>query len=180
MQTDGKVLFTPRLILRPFEEKDVDSYYAIMSDDDTTKYLRTNPYESAEQAQAWIARCREEGDGLRFCRAIELKETGEFIGDVRVKINQKDNSGEIGFTVCKEYWGKGIASEAVREVITFLMEECGINRIAAAHAVKNPASGGVLRKAGMQYEGMARELYRNRIGYHDCHRYAILKSDISR
>ena len=61
-----------------------------------------------------------------------------------------------------------------------VLEECGINRIAAAHAVKNPASGGVLRKAGMQYEGMARELYRNRIGYHDCHRYAILKSDISR
>ena len=71
-----------------------------------------------------------------------------------------------------------MASEAVREVIAYLMGECGINRIAAAHSVKNPASGGVLRKVGMQYEGMARELYRNRIGYHDCHRYAILKSDI--
>ena len=178
MQTNGKVLLTPRLILRPFEDRDAQAMFAIMSDDETTKYLRVNPYESPEQAQQWIERCTREGDGEHFRRAVELKETGEYIGDVRVKINQKDNSGEIGFTVSREYWGKGVASEAVREVIAYLMGECGINRIAAAHSVKNHASGGVLRKVGMQYEGMARELYRNRMGYHDCHRYAILKSDI--
>ena len=178
MQTNGKVLLTPRLILRPFEDRDATAMFAIMSDDETTKYLRVNPYETLSQAQAWIDRCISEGDGEHFRRAVELKETGEYIGDVRVKINQKDNSGEIGFTVSREYWGKGVASEAVREVIAYLMGECGINRIAAAHSVKNHASGGVLRKVGMQYEGMARELYRNRMGYHDCHRYAILKSDI--
>ena len=180
MQTPAKVLITPRLILRPFEDRDAERMFAIMSDDETTRFLHVNPYESPEQARAWIERCLSEGDGEYFRRAIELKETGEYIGDVRVKLNHKDNSGEIGFTVSREYWGKGLASEAAGEVITYLMEQRGINRIAAAHSVKNPASGGVLRKIGMQYEGMARELYRNRMGYHDCHRYAILKSDISR
>ena len=180
MQTDGKVLLTPRLILRPFEDKDAYAMFAIMSDDETTKYLRVTPYETVEQAQAWIERCRAEGDGVHFRRAVELKETGEYIGDIRVKITQKDNCGELGFTVSRDHWKKGIAAEAAREVILYLMGECGINRISAAHAVKNPASGGVLRKIGMSYEGMARELYRNRLGYHDCHRYAILKSDIAR
>jgi len=178
MQTNGKVLLTPRLILRPFEDRDAERMFAIMSDDETTKFLRVNPYDSIDDARAWIDRCRREGDGVHFRRAVELKETGEYIGDVRVKINGKDNSGEIGFTVSRENWGRGLASEAAGEVIAYLMGECGINRIAAAHSVKNPASGGVLRKIGMQYEGMARELYRNRMGYHDCHRYAILKSDI--
>ena len=44
MQTNGKVLLTPRLILRPFEDRDATAMFAIMSDDETTKYLRVNPY----------------------------------------------------------------------------------------------------------------------------------------
>lgn len=177
----GKVLVTPRLILRPIEEKDAQELYNILSDEETTRFLTLPIYESIENANAWIAKCVEtEGEGTHFYRAIELKETGALIGGIGVELDADNNSGELGFYLNRDFWRQGFMSEAVEEMIRFLLLEEGINRISACHSVRNPASGGVMRKAGMSYEGMARELRRNRLGYQDCHRYAILKSDLAR
>jgi len=174
----GKVLVTPRLILRPIEEKDAQALYNILSDEETTRFL-TICYDSIDDANAWIAQCKND-EGKWFYRAIELKETGEFIGGIGVEINERDNSAELGYYINRNFWRQGLMSEAAEEMVRFLLSEEGLNRISAAHCVRNPASGGVMRKAGMSYEGMARELRRNRLGYHDCHRYAILKSDLKK
>ena len=174
----GKVLVTPRLVLRPVEEKDKDSLFKILSDEETTKFLSVY-YESEEDAQRWIDKCKDD-EGFHFYRALELKETGEFIGGIGALINTFDNSAELWFYLKRDFWRQGLMGEAAEEMVRFLLLEEGFNRISASHCVRNPASGGVLRKAGMSYEGMSRQLRHNRAGYHDCHRYAILKSDLAR
>ena len=178
MAENGNVLVTPRLVLRPFEEKDAEALLEIYSDGEVTKYLRREPYDTLTDAETFIRGILAAENPQLFCRAIELQETGKVVGSVRTAVDQNDNCGELTFAVSREFWGKGIASEAVREAVVYLMTECGINRISGVHAVTNPAAGGVLRKVGMSYEGVARQLFRNSQGYHDCHRYAILKSDI--
>jgi len=178
MAEKGNLLVTPRLVLRPFEEKDAEALFAVYSDSEVTKYLRREPYEKVADAEAFIGGLLKGEESSVFCRAIEMQETGELVGSIKIEINEHDNCGEAVFAVGRKYWGQGIASEAVREAVVYLMTQCGLNRISGAHAVTNPAAGGVLRKVGMSYEGVARQLFRNSQGYHDCHRYAILKSDI--
>ena len=56
-----------------------------------------------------------------------------------------------------ECWGQGYATEAARAVVAFGFEELGLNRIYAHHMVRNPASGRVLAKIGMEPEGLLRQ-----------------------
>ena len=61
------------------------------------------------------------------------------------------------YAVGKAWWGKGIATEALKAVMAFLFERVGANRIEAGHDVNNPGSGRVMQKAGMQQEGIHRQ-----------------------
>jgi RimJ/RimL family protein N-acetyltransferase len=63
---------------------------------------------------------------------------------------------EIGYWIGVPYWNRGYASEAAAEIVRYGFEECGMDRIFACHFQRNPASGRVLQKVGMQYEGTLR------------------------
>jgi ribosomal-protein-alanine N-acetyltransferase len=54
------------------------------------------------------------------------------------------------------YWGKGYATEAAREAVRYAFEDLGLHRLYAAHFGSNPASGKVMRKIRMSYEGTLR------------------------
>jgi len=62
-----------------------------------------------------------------------------------------------GICPVKEILGKGIMTEAVRRIIRFAFEEMGLNRVEAVHIPENEASGRVMQKAGMMYEGLLRQ-----------------------
>lgn len=69
-------------------------------------------------------------------------------------------------------------TEALKEVIRYLFEEIQVNRIEAGYDVKNPASGRVLEKVGMQKEGVLRKAGRNNQGLFDLAFCAMLKGDL--
>ena len=75
------------------------------------------------------------------------------------------------------FWGRGIMPEAFREVIRFLFEEVGMNRIESTHDVNNPKSGRVMEKCGLRCEGIHRQADRNNQGVCDSVCRAILKED---
>lgn len=68
-------------------------------------------------------------------------------------------------------------TEAFKEVIRFLFEEVGVNRICATHDVNNPHSGDVMKKCGLKFEGILRDGGKNNQGIIDIATYAILKKD---
>ena len=84
---------------------------------------------------------------------------------------------EIGYCIGRAYWNKGIVSEALTRLIIFFFDEVGANRVMARHDINNPASGAVMKKCGMQFEGIGRQADRNNQGICDVAYYGILKED---
>ena len=94
--------------------------------------------------------------------------------DIKTDLEQ----AEIGYCLSKKYWHQGIMSEALSAIIDYLFG-CGFMRIWAFHDILNPNSGKVMKKCGMQFEGVFRNAEKNNVGeFCDIAVYAILKSDI--
>ena len=176
-----KVLETERLILRRFTMEDVQPMFNNWaSDPDVTKYLTWPAHGSAEITgmilRDWVSGYERE-DQYRW--AIVLKENGpEPIGDISAHgIRENTLCATMGYCMSRAHWGKGIMTEALKAVIDFFFDEVGFNRVAADHDIENPASGRVMEKAGMRFEGTARQGGRNNRGIVDICHWAILKED---
>ncbi|CEI72504.1 Acyl-CoA N-acyltransferase [Romboutsia hominis] len=124
---------------------------------------------------SWI---REYSDEKNYHWAIELKEINEVIGDIDVfNLKDKHSSCEIGYCLSRAFWNKGIMSEALNAVIKYLFDEVGLNRIVAMHNTKNIASGKVMIKNDMKFEGTLRQASKLGDSFYDLNVYSILKSE---
>jgi len=83
----------------------------------------------------------------------------------------------MGYCMSRAYWRRGIMAEALSALIGFLFDEVGFNRIEADHDPNNPASGRVMEKAGMTFEGTMRRAGLSNQGIIDVSRWAVLRSD---
>lgn len=146
-------LETERLILRKFTFDDIDDMYAIYSDERVNKFLPWFPFSSKSETEKYLRENiipqYENQFSCRYC--VELKETGKVIGYVSLGcIDLKNRSGDLGYGLMKEYWNRGIITEASKEILKWL-KDCGFRCITATHDVNNPASGEVMKKLGMKY-----------------------------
>lgn len=171
---------TKRLLLRRFRKEDAGEMYRNWANDDSvTKYMRWNTHtgvaETEEVLSRWLE-AQEKPDTYHW--GISLKDGGALIGSIGADLRQLDDSAEVGYCIGRAYWRNGYTAEALRGIIEYLFLRVGVNRIEAYHSVDNPASGRVMEKAGMRYEGFARQKYRCRLGYQDSKLYGVLRSDI--
>ena len=90
----------------------------------------------------------------KYILAIVLKESGEVIGNILQcnGTNRYMNTVEVGYAIGKKYWNKGYMSEALKAMIDLLFES-GVHKVNACHIPENIASGRVMEKCGMKYEG---------------------------
>ena len=110
----------------------------------------------------WVSRY---SDGGYFNWVMEYKETGKAIGNISVvKLHENTEAADIGYCMCRAYWGHGLMPEALKGVMAYLFDVVGLNRIAACHDVNNPKSGRVMDKAGMKREGILRAAGKNNLG----------------
>src|SRR5918992_1638110 len=172
-------LQTERLVLRGFTQKDASDVQRLAGEWEVARTLLSvpHPYEDG-MAEEWISGHRsafERGEGVNF--AILLRERGELCGSIGLLINSRDANAELGYWIGVPYWGQDYATEAAREVVRYGFEELGLHRIYAAHFGNNPASGRVLRKIGMTYEGTRREHHRKWGDYEDRVEYGLLVSE---
>ena len=177
-----KTLETPRLILRRFQEGDGDYMYKNWaSDSEVTKFLTWPTHPSVEVSRkinaSWVA-SYEKPDYYQW--AIVPKELGEPIGSIAVvEPNEKAESMEVGYALSRKYWGQGIMTEAFTAVIRYLFEEVGILRVSSRHDPNNPASGKVMQKCGLKYEGTLRQSDWNNQGICDTAHYSILRHEFT-
>lgn len=109
---------------------------------------------------------------------IALRETGKVIGTIGFMWVQTENrSAEVGYSLSRAYWNRGFMTEALTCVLEFGFTRLNLNRIEAQHECDNPASGHVMRNAGMKHEGTLRQRIYNKGRFADVDLYAILKSD---
>lgn len=174
-------LETERLILRKTRQNDAEPMFKNWANDErVTKYLTWAPYESVEQLETtyhkFLLENKDKPDFYDW--KIELKEIGEPIGSIGVvQLREDVESAVIGYCLGYNWWHKGIMSEAFKEIIRFLFEDVGLNRIESYHDPRNPHSGDVMKKCGLVYEGTARQADKNMQGICDKVHYAILKGD---
>jgi len=180
-------LETERLILRRFIISDLEPmFHNVWSNYDVWKWSNYEPMNSIEDVlhlnniftDYWFAKY----DNLDYYNwAIQLKSTDEVIGRVRGswlnKMDERIKQIELAYELGENWWKQGLMTEAVKRVIGFFFNEIGYNRIYAGHASENPASGKVMQKCGMVYEGTLRQGCIQHDSLFDEVRYAILAED---
>lgn len=150
-------LETQRLLLRKFTESDLGELYRIYSDVEANRFLPWFPAKSMEDARMFFESryAAEYAKPQAYAYAICLKENDLPIGYLHVGM---DESHDFGYGLRKEFWGRGIATEAGRAVIEQLKRD-GLPYITATHDRNNPRSGGVMRNLGMKYQYSYEELW---------------------
>lgn len=176
-----QLIGTNRLVLRKFELEDAEDMFKNWANDsEVTKFLTWKPHKDVEGTREVIGQWVKEYErDNNYAWGIELKELGEVVGGISVvQLDEKNLSCEIGYCISRKYWGNGITSEALRGVVDYLFSIVGFNKIIAKHDTENVASGKVMLKSGMKYEGTLKQAkIRGESDFYDLAEYAILRDE---
>ena len=154
-----KTLETERLILRKFTIDDAEGMFKNWATDPlTNKYLSWELHKSIDESKSIIEDWLKRYESGFYNWVVELKDTHEIIGNICEEgKNLKHKTISVGYCYGSKYWNNGYASEALRRVIEYLLTEQDFYLVEANHRSSNPASGRVMQKAGMKYDGTLRE-----------------------
>ena len=145
---------TPRLILRPWRESDLEDFYEYASVEGVGEKAGWNHHQSVEESRRIL--------GL-FIRgkktfALELKDNGKVIGSLGLEPRDEDaglnpewKGREIGYVLSKDYWGRGLMPEAVKAVMDYCFSVLKFDYLACGHFAWNSQSRRVIEKCGFTY-----------------------------
>ncbi len=172
-------LQTPRLILRRIRPKDAQDMFSYARLDEVTKFLtwfsHGDLFYTKEYLRALQGAYKR---GEFFDWGLELKENGRFIGTCGfTAIDETNNFAEVGYVLSPEYQHQGLMTEALKEVIRFGFEVLCVERIEAKHMEGNESSAAVMKRCGMQHEGLLRKRMIIKGNYESIHLYSLLKSE---
>ena len=146
-------LETERLILRPYEERDLQDLYEYLSDKEVVAFEPYGPM-NLEEAKKCLEDRMASGEYL----AMEEKTTGKMIGNIYLSERYAE-SVEIGYVLNRRFWKKGYAYESCKRICKYIFEK-GKHRIEANCDPRNNASRKLLERLGFQREGyLHRDIY---------------------
>ncbi len=172
-------LKTERLVLTPFSTEDAEEVYEYAKDPDVGPRAGWKPHDDVAESRhiietlfipsgAWAIRLREGEDAGRVIGTIALEKDR----------HRDETSREMGYSLSKKHWGKGIMTEAAKRVLRYGFEELGLAIIGICTSPVNERSQGVIRNCGFSYEGTIRRAYRIYDGTcRDSLCYSILKEE---
>lgn len=142
-------LETERLILRKFTEYDMEALFLIFKDEEVNKFLPWYPLKNLEEAKNFYEEryAAKYAEPRAYAYAICLKEDNFPIGYLNVAMEEHH---DFGYGLRKEFWHKGIVSEAAKAVVEQVKND-GLPYITATHDRNNPKSGNVMKSCGMKY-----------------------------
>lgn len=146
---ENRRIETKRLILRPVVLEDAEDMFAYASDEETTKFV-FEQHRNLMESKISIANYFMKEPLGKY--AIEYKENHQMIGTVDLRVNTNAGLGELGYTLSKNYWGKGLMPEACEVLLQLGFEKLQLERIEAIHDLRNHKSGRVMEKIGMTKE----------------------------
>ncbi len=139
--------------MRKFELRDADELFRILSDEEVNRFLPWFPHKTREETLRFLQDSvfADYDKAIAYRYAVVLRSESRVIGYLSfLGIDEKERSGDIGYGLLREYWGKGIMTEAVKALL-FRLKADGFRYATATHDVQNPASGRVMQKCGMRY-----------------------------
>jgi [ribosomal protein S5]-alanine N-acetyltransferase len=150
-------LETPRLLLRELCLADAEELFQVFSDEETTHFVprarHTDKTATVNHLENMIKGMKETKS---FVWSVIDKSENRIIGTVNLHF-KLDSAASIGAVIHREYWGKGVATEALKKVIGFGFDVMRLVRIEGKCESRNLASEKMLKKLGMTYEGTLRK-----------------------
>lgn len=156
------IIQTDRLIIRRYKETDIDMQYRFLQDERLHKFIsppRISREEELEVIKKWIS----ESDTSDYERwVIALKNTDEPIGNISVNgIDRKNNYCNVGYVILFEYQGRGYATEALKAVSDYLLNNRNYHLVECSCNELNVASSKVMLKAGFKKDGYIQNRRKN-------------------
>jgi RimJ/RimL family protein N-acetyltransferase len=148
------VLETPRLRLRAFRSHDLDAYAAMCADPEVMRYL--GPGLTLSRTDSWrsiasmLGHWRLLGYGMW---ALESKADGAFLGRAGFLDPPGWPGFELGWTLAREHWGNGYATEAARAALTYAFDILGRDRVISLIRPGNERSVRVAGRLGAKLAG---------------------------
>lgn len=165
-------LETARLKLRPYRDADIPDLIPLIGAREVAANSLRIPHPYTEQdARDFLVRIR---NGTEARVAITLRSDGRLIGGVGLRFAFDHQHAELGYWIGLPYWGHGYATEAARAMVCHGFETLQLHRIFASYFKQNSASGRILVKLGMRYEGCQREHIRKWDQFVDLELYGLL------
>ncbi len=152
-------LTTPRLTLRRMLVSDTEDMYAYASRLDVTQYLTWYPHPDRDYTREYLQYLGNRySAGMFYDWAIVYEPDCKMVGTCGfTSFNCTADSAEVGYVLNPEYWGKGIAQEALQRVLRFGFENLKLHRIEAKYIEENERSRRLMERVGMTFEGVIRE-----------------------
>jgi ribosomal-protein-alanine N-acetyltransferase len=174
-------LATKRLRLRATGPGDAAALLGILGDSEVTKYHNMPTLTTLTEAQAALERLEQRyaaRDTIRW--AIEPIGHGEMIGTVGLlRFDFEQRRAEVGYELARDWWGRGLASEAAAAVIGYGFFVLHLHRIEAGVLPGNDASVRVLQKLGFLEEGTRRDYLHFKERFHSFRWFSLLETDSS-
>lgn len=156
MSGPGTRLETARLIIRSYERRDAESWVAMLADPEVRRYLPPFEPPTAETFYSGMQRRQElERERGYAMWAVEVKDTGAFIGQCGLNFIGDRAEVEIAYHYSRDFWNKGYATEAAAAVLAHALGPVGLDRVIGLVVPENVGSWRVLEKVGMRYAGLA-------------------------
>ena len=166
--------------IRKWELSDAKDLAAALSNKKVQDNLRDGlPYPYTEQdGKEFISAMLSADESETFAFAITVDNM--VIGSIGIfrQGNIHRQTAELGYYIAEEYWGKGIMTEAVKQICEYVFDKSDIIRIYAEPFAYNIASCRVLEKVGFQYEGTLRSNAVKNGKVIDMEMYSLLKAEI--
>ena len=172
-------LTTKRLTLRKMLVLDTEDMYAYAGRPDVTKYLTWHPHPDRAYTREYLQYLGGRyAAGMFYDWAVVYEPDFKMVGTCGfTAFDCAADSAEVGYVLNPEYWGRGIATEALERVLRFGFEELKLHRIEARFIDGNERSRKVMEHVGMSFEGIHREAMLVKGSYVNIGVCAILRSE---
>lgn len=171
---DGPVrLRTARLLLRPFEIADVDDVWEYASDPLVARFRPLpDPYARDDALEFVNRQIRTDWSRQpEFAIAYGPR----VIGSVSLHVSHEHETAELGYLLGRQWWGRGLATEAARAVVEWAFQSLALHKVYARAHVDNRPSWRVMERLGMTREGVLRGHWKMRDEHVDLVYYAVFR-----
>ena len=149
---------TERLILRPYEPSDDRDLHELVSQPEIMEFIPEDvmTLQEVRRIITWLQECYPKNTPekiIKWTLAVVLKETNRVIGSCGLgPLDFSTDETELFYALRKEYWGKGLATEAARAVLKYAFKTIKIERLVAVTMPANVGSVKVIEKLGLSFE----------------------------
>jgi ribosomal-protein-alanine N-acetyltransferase len=139
-----------KVTVREMREADDATLDELYAHEEVAKTIWTQ-----ENAESWIPEFRRSQKGSYY---FTILVDGKIAGGIYLEGPSRCRSSySVGFALGREFWGQGICTEALKQVVKVAFDELKIHKLFGDNDSDTPASGRVFEKAGFRQEGVFRE-----------------------